>query len=173
MRRTTLTTISAPTALADLMTERGIPATAQTLVLEAIRTVEERGVPVQARPSRGHISLLASGQAVAAFVHPRRLSLTFDKDVATDLAREYDICELQAESNNRTGHVRIGYDRLRDPRWTSIVGGLLVEALERSRVSEPGQVRAQRVAAPPVTPAVPQCAIHQQAMFGGSCYLCD
>ena len=172
-RKDAMTAVSAPPALDDLMNDREVPPLARAVVLEAVRAVEERGMTVEARPSQGHISLLPTGKAVAVFVHPRRFSLTFDKAVAVDLAARYEVCELQNEASQKTGHVRIAYERLRDARWTPIVTDLLVEALERTVAKKSGAKPADRATAPAGLAVAKQCPVHQQAMFGGTCYLCD
>ena len=159
--------------LDELMSERTVPPAARAVALDAVQRVHEQGGSVVVRPSQGHISLLGRDGGVGVFVHPRRFGLTFDKAVALDLVERYAICELENGTNRRTGRVQITHDRLRDARWTAIVTDLLVEALSRSRQDDPARSGAPRAAAPLSTPATPQCPIHQQAMFGGSCYLCD
>lgn len=166
-----MTTLTAPPTLDDLLRDRAVPPLARTAVLDAVETVTERGLKVDARPSSGHVSLFVTGQGVAVFVHPRRFSLTFDKAVAADLAQRYVICELQPEANQKTGHVRIAYERLRDARWSGIVQDLLVEALERG--AKGTTEAAPRAEAPAGLNVAKQCEVHQQAMYGGVCHLCD
>lgn len=194
----TLDGVTGVAALNDLLDDYRVPPAARATILEAVAAAQADRVAVLGRtpPGGGYVTLSPPDGAIAAYVHPTKLSLVLDRRAAVRAAQQHEFCRV--EEGEATSWVRLVMEQWAVQQHAVVVRNLVLAALKaavpppepapttarlarpartaragaRGARTSPGTAAKSPVDRPaPAPPAV--CPVHFVQLVNGSCDYCD